>query len=110
MGNMELRFGKVFCFSNEIPKKLLEKDVAGYSVVMFSLDTLGLPRGINILTSIHKDFDKEVIRLTQELPHCLPCRDKNGKRMECFYTVYVHFLPQHLQRQGKKRIVLEKKN
>lgn len=91
MGNMELRFGKVFCFSNEIPQKLLEKNVAGYSVVMFSLDTLGLPRGINILTSIHKDFDKEVIRLTQELPHCLPCRDKNGKRMECFYTVYVPF-------------------
>ena len=59
---------------------------------MFSLDTLGLPRGINILTSIHKDFDKEVIRLTQELPHCLPCRDKNGKRMECFlYSVCTIF-------------------
>lgn len=91
------------------PKELLEKNVAGYSVVMFSLDTLGLPRGINILTSIHKDFDKEVIRLTQELLHCLPCRDKNGKRMECFYTVYVPFLPQHYK-DRVKRIVLEKKN
>jgi tonB family C-domain protein len=81
--------------------------VAGYSVVMFSLDTLGLPRGINILTSIHKDFDKEVIRLTQELPHCLPCRDKNGKRMECFYTVYVPFLPQHYKDRVKTDSVRE---
>lgn len=77
------------------PPRLLEKNQAGYSVVMFSIDTLGLPRGINILTTYHKDFDKETMRLTKELPHCLPCRDKDGKRMECLYTVYVPFLPQH---------------
>lgn len=83
------------------PAHLLEKNQAGYSTVMFSLDTLGLPRGINILTTIHKDFDKEVIRLVKELPHCLPCRDKNGKRIECFYTVYVPFLPQHYRDRVK---------
>lgn len=83
------------------PTHLLEKNQAGYSVVMFSLDTLGLPRGINILTTKHKDFDKEVIRLTKELPHCLPCRDKDGKRMECLYTVYVPFLPQHYRDRVK---------
>ena len=77
------------------PEELLKKNQAGYSVVMFSIDTLGLLRGINILTTIHKKFDKEVIRLTRELPHCLPCRDKDGKRMECLYTAYVPFLPQH---------------
>ena len=98
---------KYFVSRMKYPKKLLEKNVAGYSVVMFSLDTLGLPRGINILTSIHKDFDKEVIRLTQELPHCLPCRDKNGKRMECFYTVYVPFLPQHYKDRVKTDSVRE---
>lgn len=89
------------------PAHLLEKNQAGYSVVMFSLDTLGLPRGINILTTRHKDFDKEVIRLVKELPHCLPCRDKNGKRMECLYTVYVPFLPQHYRDRVKADSVRE---
>ena len=83
------------------PEELLKKNQVGYSVVMFSIDTLGFPRGINILTHIHKDFDKEVVRLTKELPHCLPCRDKNGKRMECLYTVYVPFLPQHYRDRVK---------
>lgn len=83
------------------PEELLKKNQAGYSVVMFSIDTLGLPRGINVLTSIHEDFDREVIRLTKALPHCLPCRDKDGKRMECFYTVYVPFLPQHYRDRVK---------
>lgn len=83
------------------PEELLKKNQAGYSVVMFSIDTLGLSRGINILTTIHKKFDKEVIRLTRELPHCLPCRDKDGKRMECFYTVYVPFLPQRYRDRVK---------
>ena len=83
------------------PEHLLKKNQVGYSVVMFSIDTLGLPRGINILTSIHKEFDKEIIRLIKELPHCLPCRDKNGKRVECLYTVYVPFLPQHYRDRVK---------
>lgn len=83
-----------FVSQMKYPAHLLRKNQAGYSVAMFSLDTLGLPRRINILTSIHKDFDKEVIRLIRNLPHCLPCRDKNDKRIECLYTVYVPFLPQ----------------
>ena len=86
---------------------LLKKNRAGYSVVMFSIDTLGLPRAINILTTKYKDFDKEVIRLTKELPHCLPCRDKNGKRMECLYTVYVPFLPQHYKDRVRKDSIWE---
>lgn len=91
----------------EYPEELLKKNVAGYSVVMFSLDTLGLPCGINILTTIHKEFNKEVVRLTKELPHCLPCRGKNGKRMECFYTVYVPFLPQHYRDRVKADSIME---
>lgn len=83
-----------FVTQMKYPAHLLEKNQAGYSVAMFSLDTLGLPRAINILTTIHKDFDKEVIRLIRELSRCLPCRDRNGKQMECLYTVYVPFLPQ----------------
>lgn len=83
-----------FVSQMKYPTHLLEKNQAGYCVAMFSLDTLGLPRAINILTTIHKDFDREVTRLIRELPHCLPCRDNNGKRIECFYTVYVPFLPQ----------------
>ena len=89
------------------PEELLKKNQAGYSVVMFSIDTLGLSRSINILTTIHKKFDKEVIRLTRELPHCLPCRDKDGKRMECFYTVYVPFLPQHYRDRMKADSIRE---
>lgn len=91
----------------EYPEELLKKNVAGYSVVMFSLDTLGLPCGINILTTIHKEFNKEVVRLTKELPHCLPCRGKNGNRMECFYTVYVPFLPQHYRNRVKADSIAE---
>ena len=83
------------------PEELLKKNQAGYSVVMFSIDTLGLPHGIYILASKHKEFDKEVIRLTKELPHCLPCRDKDGKRMKCYYAVYVPFLPQHYRDRVK---------
>ena len=82
-----------FVSQMKYPKHLLKKNLAGYSVAMFSLDTLGLPRAINILTTTHKDFGKEVVRLIKELPHCLPYRDKN-KRTECLYTVYVPFLPQ----------------
>lgn len=82
---------KYFTSQMVYPKHLLTKNQAGYSIVMFSLDTLGLPHNVSILTTKHKDFDKEVIRLVKELPHCLPCRDKNGKRMECLYTVYVPF-------------------
>lgn len=89
------------------PEELLKKNQVGYSVVMFSIDTLGLSRSINILTTIHKKFDKEVIRLTRELPHCLPCRDKDGKRMECFYTVYVPFLPQHYRDRLKADSIAE---
>ena len=59
------------------------------------------------LTTIHEDFDKEVIRLTKELPHCLPCRNKNGKQMECLYTVYVPFLPQHYRDRVKADSVRE---
>lgn len=98
---------KYFVSQMKFPKELLEKNVAGYSVVMFSIDTLGLPRGINILTTIHKEFDKEIIRLTKELPHCLPCRDKNGKRIECFHTVYVPFLPQHYRDRVKADSIAE---
>lgn len=93
---------KYYVSQMKYPEELLKKNIAGYSVVMFSIDTLGLPRNVNILTTKHKDLDKEVIRLTKELPHCLPCRDKNGKRMECLYTVYVPFLPQHYRDRVRK--------
>ena len=89
------------------PEELLKKNQAGYSVVMFYIDTLGLPHGIYILTSKHKEFDKEVIRLTKELPHCLPCRDKDGKRMKCYYAVYVPFLPQHYRDRVKVDSIAE---
>lgn len=92
------------------PEELLKENQTGYSVVMFSIDTLGLPRDINILTSKHKEFDKEVIRLTKELSHCLPCRDKDGKRMECFYTVYVPFLPQHYRDRVKADSIAEERD
>ena len=98
---------KYFVSQMKYPKELLKKNVAGHSVVMFSIDTLGLPREINILTTIHKEFDKEIIRLTKELPHCLPCRDKNGKRIECFHTVYVPFLPQHYRDRVKSDSIAE---
>lgn len=98
---------KYYVSQMKYPEELLKKNIAGYSVVMFSIDTLGLPRSINILTTKHKDFDKEVIRLTKDLPHCLPCLDKNGKRMECLYTVYVPFLPQHYRDRVKKDSIWE---
>ena len=98
---------KYYVSQMKYPEELLKKNVAGYSVVMFALDTLGLPRWNTILTTIHEDFDKEVIRLTKELPHCLPCRNKNGKRMECLYTVYVPFLPQHYRDRVKAGSVRE---
>lgn len=93
---------KYYISQMKYPEALLKKNIAGYSVVMFSIDTLGLPRSIHILTTKHKEFDKEVIRLTKALPHCLPCLDKNGKRMECLYTVYVPFLPQHYRDRVRK--------
>lgn len=92
-----------FVSQMKYPAHLLGKNQAGYSVATFSIDTLGLPRAINILATNHKDFGKEVIRLIRELPHCLPCRDKNGKRIECLYTVYVPFLPQ----QYRDRVIAD---
>lgn len=96
-----------FVAKMKYPVHLLKKNQAGYSVVMFSIDTLGLPRAINILTSIHKDFDKEVVRLIKELPPCLPCRDENSKRMKCWYTVYVPFLPQRYRDRLKADNIIE---
>ena len=98
---------KYFTSQMIYPEELLKNNQAGYSVVMFSIDTLGLPCVINVLTSTNKEFDKEVIRLTKELPHCLPCRDKNGKRMECLYAVYVPFLPQHYRDRLKADSIAE---
>lgn len=104
---MGLWLGKVFRFSNEIPQRVTEKECGRSFCCDVSIDTLGLPREINILTTIHKEFDKEIIRLTKELPHCLPCRDKNGKRIECFHTVYVPFLPQHYRDRVKSDSIAE---
>lgn len=101
---------KYFTSQMIYPKQLLKNNQAGYSVVMFYIDTLGLPRGIYLLTSQHKDFDQEVIRLTKELPHSLPCRDKNGKRMECLYAVYVPFLPQHYKDRVKADNIAEERD
>lgn len=98
---------KYYVSQMKYPEELLKKNVAGYSVVMFALDTLGLPRWNTILTTVQEEFDAEVIRLTEELPHCLPCRDKEGKRMECLYTVYVPFLPQHYRDRVKADSIQE---
>ena len=96
-----------FVSQMKYPAHLLGKNQAGYSVATFSIDTLGLPRAINILATSHKDFGKEVIRLIRERPHCLPCRDKNGKRIECLYTVYVPFLPQRYRDRIKTDSIAE---
>lgn len=96
-----------FVSQMKYPTQLLAKNKAGYSVAMFTIDTLGIARNVNILTTIHKDFDKEVVRLIKELPHCLPCRDENGRRMRCLYTVYVPFLPQHYRDRVKADSIAE---
>ena len=93
---------KYYVSQMKYPENLLKKNVADHSVAMFAIDTLGVPGIVNILTTNYKEFDQEVIRLTKELPHCLPCRDENGKRIECFYTVYVPFLPQHYRNRVRK--------
>lgn len=86
---------RYFVSQMRYPEALLKQNRAGYSVVMFTVDTLGLPRGINCLTSTREEFEREIIRLLKELPHGQPCRDVAGRRMECLYAVYVPFLPQH---------------
>ncbi len=98
---------KYFVSQMKYPKNLLEKNQAGYSVAMFEIDTLGMSRFVTILASTYKDFDREVTRLVKELPHCLPCRDKEGKRMKCLYTVYVPFLPQHYRDRMKTDSIAE---
>ena len=98
---------KYFVSQMEYPKHLLERNKAGYSVVMFTVDTLGLPRDISLLATTQEDFSREVIRLVEELPHCLPCRDESGKRMECLYAVYVPFLPQHYRDRVKADSIAE---
>lgn len=91
------------------PSQLLESNEAGYAVVMFPIDTLGLPRAINVLTTTHKEFADETIRLIKELPHCLPCRDENDSRIECFYTAYIPFLPQRYRDRVKADSLIEEK-
>lgn len=41
------------------------------------------------------------------MPHCLPCRDKDGKRTECRYTAYVPFLPRHYRDRVKADSIAE---
>lgn len=98
---------RYFVSQMRYPEALLKQNRAGYSVVMFTVDTLGLPRGINCLTSTRKEFEREIIRLLKELPHGQPCRDVAGRRMECLYAVYVPFLPQHYRDRLKADSIRE---
>ena len=100
-----------YCVSQmTYPEALLKQNRAGYSVVMFTVDTLGLPRGINCLTSTREEFGREVVRLLKELPHGQPCRDATGRRMECLYAVYVPFLPQHYRDRLKADSIREEEH
>lgn len=93
--NWRTNLDKYFQSQMRYPEHLLKENKAGCSVVMLAIDTLGLPGSVDILTSTCKEFDDEVVRLVKELPHALPCRDSDGRRVPCLYTVYVPFLPQH---------------
>ena len=98
---------RYFVSQMRYPEALLKQNRAGYSVVMFTVDTLGLPRGINCLTSTREEFEREIIRLLKELPHGQPCRDVAGRRMECLYAAYVPFLPQHYRDRLKADSIRE---
>ena len=101
---------RYFVSQMRYPEALLKQNRAGYSVVMFTVDTLGLPRGINCLTSTREEFGREVVRLLKELPHGQPCWDATGRRMECLYAVYVPFLPQHYRHRLKADSIREEEH
>lgn len=93
----------------EYPAGLLARDEAGYVLVKFDIDTLGLYCNIDLLATNHQAFGQEVTRLLKELPHCQPCRDKDDKRISCSYTAYVPFLPQHYRERLVADSIAEEK-
>lgn len=99
-------------FSRQIvfPPKLLRKNSKDYAIIMFQLDTLGYvcSKPIFLYRPNEKAFQREALRLIKELPHAQPCRDKRGKRLNCVYTAYIPFIPQHYrQRQRQDSIERE---
>lgn len=55
--NWETDLEKYYVSQMKYPENLLQKNVAGYSVAMFAIDTLGVPGIVNILTTNYKEFD-----------------------------------------------------
>lgn len=85
------------------PAKLLRKNHRDYAIIMFQLDTLGNVCGEPTFLYRPKEnaFRHETLRLIKELPHGQPCRTKEGKRLRCFYTAYIQFLPQRYRERQR---------
>ena len=96
IGSMKHFLSILFMFSLNLASPLLAEDKS--QVDMYAL------RG-NKIWKVQLPQDKQYAM--EELPYCLPYRDKNGKRMECFYTVYVPFLPQHYRDRLKTGRIAE---
>lgn len=65
---------ELYCFiDNNIDKELLGKiDTTGRSFVQFTVDTLGEIKDVEILKSLTKELDTEIIRLVDLMPYWEP--------------------------------------
>ena len=72
------------------PKNAAKNNIEGRVVVQMVIDSSGKVGKVKVVHSVHKDLDKEAIRVVKSLPKFTPGR-KNGNAVNVWYTLPVPF-------------------
>lgn len=76
----------------EYPKEVIELGIKGKVVAEFVVEPTGELSHIKIIKSLHKECDKEVMRITQKMPNWTPAKkDNKPVRSVCTIPVYFNF-------------------
>ena len=72
------------------PKNALLKNISGTVLVSFIVSEKGKLKNIHIKTSVHKDLDKEAMRVLKGMPKWRPGRN-NGRPIDKEYELPIIF-------------------
>ena len=74
----------------QFPPEALKNNIQGMVVVQFVVDKTGKIGSVKVVRSVHKDLDKEAVRLVKTLPDFTP-GSMDGKPVGVWYTLPVTF-------------------
>ena len=72
------------------PENALINDAEGRVFVQFVVNKTGMILNIEILRSLHPDFDREAIRLIESMPKWIP-GEQNGEPVNAYYVLPIRF-------------------